>query len=66
VHPYSRWASPAGQRLLDALPRHSGDSADDRTHLTRVAVRGVHAVGEPDLHFTHGEPPRGPDTERHG
>ncbi|MEV0175569.1 TIGR04222 domain-containing membrane protein [Streptomyces sp. NPDC050803] len=48
VHPYSRWASPAGQRLLDTLARHAGD-ADDRTYLTTVAVRGVRAIGEPDL-----------------
>ncbi|MFE6363999.1 TIGR04222 domain-containing membrane protein [Streptomyces sp. NPDC057806] len=48
VHPYSRWASPAGQRLLGALSRHTG-GGDDRTYLTTVAVRGVHAVGEPDL-----------------
>ncbi|MFF4269749.1 TIGR04222 domain-containing membrane protein [Streptomyces sp. NPDC001536] len=48
VHPYSRWASPAGQRLLGALPRRAG-GGDDRTYLTTVAVRGVRAVGEPDL-----------------
>ncbi|MFI9767950.1 TIGR04222 domain-containing membrane protein [Streptomyces sp. NPDC052415] len=48
VHPYSRWASPAGQRLLGALSRHTG-GGDDRTYLTTVAVRGVRAVGEPDL-----------------
>jgi uncharacterized protein (TIGR04222 family) len=48
VHPYSRWASPAGQRLLGALARHTG-GGDDRTYLTSVAVRGVRAIGEPDL-----------------
>lgn len=48
VHPYSRWASPAGQRLLGALPRRT-NGGDDRTYLTTVAVRGVRAVGEPDL-----------------
>lgn len=48
VHPYSRWASPAGQRLLGALARHAV-GGDDRTYLTTVAVRGVRAVGEPDL-----------------
>ncbi|MFI5679885.1 hypothetical protein [Streptomyces cellulosae] len=37
VHPYSRWASPAGQRLLGALTRRGGD---DRTDLTSVAVHG--------------------------
>ncbi|MET7477677.1 TIGR04222 domain-containing membrane protein [Streptomyces sp. NPDC005648] len=53
VHPYSRWASPAGQRLLGTLARRTG--GDDRTYLTTVAVRGVRAIGEPDLRaaFTH-------------
>ncbi|MDT0611539.1 TIGR04222 domain-containing membrane protein [Streptomyces lancefieldiae] len=57
VHPYSRWASPAGQRLISALTRQAEDTADDRTYLTSVAVRGVHAVGEPDLRaaFAHRE-----------
>ena len=56
VHPYSRWASPAGQRLLGTLARHAG-SGDDRTYLTSVAVRGIRAVGEPDLRaaFAHRE-----------
>ncbi|MGW0190490.1 TIGR04222 domain-containing membrane protein [Streptomyces sp. NPDC003362] len=49
AHPYSHWASPAGQRLLGRLARHSGDAADDRAYLTTVAVRGVGAVGEPEL-----------------
>jgi uncharacterized protein (TIGR04222 family) len=58
AHPYSRWASPAGQRLLAALPWHPGgstgsgdspDRADDRAYLTAVAVHGIRAVGEPDL-----------------
>ncbi|QIJ65297.1 TIGR04222 domain-containing membrane protein [Streptomyces sp. JB150] len=49
AHPCSRWASPAGQRLLAALPRHRGDHTDDRAYLTAVAVHGVRAVGEPEL-----------------
>ncbi len=49
VHPYARWASPAGQRLVGALVRQADGTADDRTFLTSVAVRGVHAIGEPDL-----------------
>ncbi|MDR6980053.1 uncharacterized protein (TIGR04222 family) [Streptomyces sp. 3330] len=49
VHPYSRWASPAGQRLLGALARHASGAGDDRAYLTSVAVRGIRAVGEPDL-----------------
>ncbi|MEY7981039.1 TIGR04222 domain-containing membrane protein [Streptomyces pilosus] len=58
AHPYSRWASPAGQRLLGALPREAGGAGDDRAYLTSVAVRGVHAVGEPELRaaFAHREP----------
>ncbi|MEU3661521.1 TIGR04222 domain-containing membrane protein [Streptomyces sp. NPDC032940] len=57
VHPYSRWASPAGQRLLGTLARQADGAADERTYLTSVAVRGVHAVGEPDLRaaFAHRE-----------
>ncbi|MFJ2830113.1 TIGR04222 domain-containing membrane protein [Streptomyces sp. NPDC087263] len=55
VHPYSRWASPAGQRLLGTLARHPDSTGDDRTYLTSVAVRGIRAIGEPDLRaaFTH-------------
>ncbi|MFE9171234.1 TIGR04222 domain-containing membrane protein [Streptomyces kebangsaanensis] len=49
VHPYARWASPAGQRLLDALIRRVDGAADDRACLASVAVRGVRAIGEPDL-----------------
>ncbi|MFE6287813.1 TIGR04222 domain-containing membrane protein [Streptomyces sp. NPDC057877] len=59
VHPYSRWASPAGQRLLGTLARRSARGAgDDHAYLATVAVRGVRAVGEPDLRaaFAH----RGP------
>ncbi|KUO03426.1 TIGR04222 domain-containing membrane protein [Streptomyces caeruleatus] len=57
IHPYARWASPAGQRLLNALVRRSR-GADDRTYLTSVAVRGVRAIGEPDLRaaFAHRDP----------
>ncbi|MFI8190073.1 TIGR04222 domain-containing membrane protein [Streptomyces sp. NPDC085946] len=55
VHPYARRASPAGQRLLDALARSARSAGDDRAYLTAVAVRGVRAVGEPDLRaaFAH-------------
>ncbi|CAM5479521.1 TIGR04222 domain-containing membrane protein OS=Streptomyces alboniger OX=132473 GN=CP975_28060 PE=4 SV=1 [Streptomyces alboniger] len=42
AHPYTRWASPAGQRLLGTLA-----AGDD--HLTAVAVRGVRAVPDPEL-----------------
>jgi uncharacterized protein (TIGR04222 family) len=59
VHPYTRWASPAGQRLLSALARRADSDSDDRTYLTTVAVRGIRAIGEPDLRaaFAHREPP---------
>ncbi|GGJ22191.1 TIGR04222 domain-containing membrane protein [Streptomyces brasiliensis] len=49
AHPYSRWASPAGQRLLGALTRRVAGAGDDRRYLTSVAVRGIRAVGEPEL-----------------
>ncbi|MGI5378884.1 TIGR04222 domain-containing membrane protein [Streptomyces sp. CA-251387] len=60
IHPYAQWASPAGQRLLRALVRRS-TGGDDRTYLTSVAVRGVRAIGEPELRqaFAH----RGPHHE---
>ncbi|MFF6994515.1 TIGR04222 domain-containing membrane protein [Streptomyces sp. NPDC008313] len=74
VHPYTSWASPAGQRLLGALPHRphgtddangdaNGGTGDDRTYLTTVAVRGIRAVGEPGLRaaFAHRDQPgRGP------
>ncbi|MER5733953.1 TIGR04222 domain-containing membrane protein [Streptomyces sp. NPDC002138] len=44
-HPYSAWASPAGQRLLTALDRERGR----REPLAAVAVRGVRAVRDPGL-----------------
>ncbi|MFF4036693.1 TIGR04222 domain-containing membrane protein [Streptomyces sp. NPDC001816] len=58
VHPYSRWASPAGQRLLGALTRRSAGDGE-RSFLTSVAVRGVRAIGEPELRaaFTHRDQP---------
>ncbi|WP_406505894.1 TIGR04222 domain-containing membrane protein [Streptomyces sp. NBC_00212] len=42
IHPYTRWASPDGQRLLGGL-----DPAGDP--LTAVAVRGLRAVDDPQL-----------------
>ncbi|MEU6534430.1 TIGR04222 domain-containing membrane protein [Streptomyces sp. NPDC047000] len=64
VHPYTRWASPAGQRLLGVLMRRrsraggAGDT-DGRTDLTSVAVRGIRAVGDPALRaaFAHRDQP---------
>ncbi|MFF2848370.1 TIGR04222 domain-containing membrane protein [Streptomyces sp. NPDC058001] len=63
VHPYTRWASPSGQRLLGGLStgadgddRSQGDGddrtygdGDDRTYLTAVAVGGVAAARDPGL-----------------
>ncbi|MFI9599466.1 TIGR04222 domain-containing membrane protein [Streptomyces sp. NPDC052043] len=59
VHPYSRWASPAGQRLLGALTRRVNGTGDERTYLASVAVRGIGAVGEPNLRaaFAHRDRP---------
>ncbi|PSM37525.1 TIGR04222 domain-containing membrane protein [Streptomyces dioscori] len=58
VHPYTRWASPAGQHLLSSLTHRADPDSDDRTYLTTVAVRGIRAVGEPNLRaaFGHREP----------
>ncbi|MGW0134894.1 TIGR04222 domain-containing membrane protein [Streptomyces sp. NPDC003299] len=55
ARPYSRWASPAGQRLLSALTRQADDAEADRRYLISVAVRGIRAVGEPELRaaFAH-------------
>lgn len=58
AHPYSRWASPAGQRLLGTLPRQgAGADGDDRSYLTSVAVRGTRAIDEPELRaaFAHAQ-----------
>ncbi|MFH8337730.1 TIGR04222 domain-containing membrane protein [Streptomyces sp. AM6-12] len=57
VHPYSPWASPAGQRLLGALLRRRGGA--ERPFLVRVALRGIRAIGEPELRaaFTHRDAP---------
>ncbi|GAA3005601.1 TIGR04222 domain-containing membrane protein [Streptomyces fulvorobeus] len=46
-HPYSPWASPAGQRWLDSLP--APVSGADRDLLAAVAVQGVRAVRDPAL-----------------
>ncbi|MGP3774868.1 TIGR04222 domain-containing membrane protein [Streptomyces sp. SDT5-1] len=42
IHPYTRWASPTGQRLLAGRPLGSGS-------LFAVAVRGVRAVDDSQL-----------------
>ncbi|GGN01132.1 TIGR04222 domain-containing membrane protein [Streptomyces fuscichromogenes] len=55
AHPYSRWASPAGLRLLGAVQRGANRAADDHSLLASVAVRGIRAIGEPELRaaFAH-------------
>ncbi|MFF4863532.1 TIGR04222 domain-containing membrane protein [Streptomyces sp. NPDC001231] len=67
VHPYSRWASPAGQRLLGALNRRVNGAGDERTYLASVAVRGISAIGEPHLRaaFAHRDQPS-PDRPARG
>ncbi|MFI1397025.1 TIGR04222 domain-containing membrane protein [Streptomyces sp. NPDC020681] len=47
VHPYARWASPDGQRLLGTLADHG--HGGERAVLTAVAVRGVGALDDPQL-----------------
>ncbi|MFE6891038.1 TIGR04222 domain-containing membrane protein [Streptomyces sp. NPDC057694] len=42
VHPYTRWASPVGQRLLAARSGAAGS-------LVAVALRGLRAVDDPQL-----------------
>ncbi|EGG44911.1 integral membrane protein [Streptomyces griseoaurantiacus M045] len=51
AHPYARWASPAGQRLLAAAVAAEGVDRE----LALVAVRGTRALEEPGLRaaFTH-------------
>ncbi|MGW4277323.1 TIGR04222 domain-containing membrane protein [Streptomyces seoulensis] len=63
IHPHARWASPAGQRLLGTLARRAdraeGGAGDERSYLASVAVRGIRAIGEPELRaaFTHRDQP---------
>lgn len=47
IHPYSSWASPAGQRLLAANDVPAAGA--DRDVLAVIAVRGVRAVDDPAL-----------------
>ncbi|WP_018547188.1 TIGR04222 domain-containing membrane protein [Streptomyces sp. LaPpAH-108] len=71
LRPYTRWASPAGQRLLGALTaRRDREGADgdgfgaDRDGgesglLTSLATRGIRALAEPELRaaFNHRDQP---------
>ncbi|MGW6916707.1 TIGR04222 domain-containing membrane protein [Kitasatospora sp. NPDC054939] len=52
VHPYTRWASPIGQEVLQAVrPPHQHGIADDeeRELLTAVAMVGPSALPDPRL-----------------
>ncbi|SED83179.1 TIGR04222 domain-containing protein [Streptomyces misionensis] len=60
VHPYSPWASAAGQRRLGTLLRRRRPG-EEPSLLTAVALRGIRAIGEPELRaaFAHRDaPPR--------
>ncbi len=70
IHPYTRWASPAGQALLRAQgvprPRHGslgaavdGPAEDDRRLLVLLAVRGAAALSDPALSAALGTGRRG-------
>ncbi|WP_128374791.1 TIGR04222 domain-containing membrane protein [Streptomyces cavernae] len=61
AHPYTRWASPAGQRLLGTLATHG---VDERTYLTSVAVHGVRAVRDPQLRAAFGHHSGTPSAHR--
>ncbi|MFG2498117.1 TIGR04222 domain-containing membrane protein [Streptomyces sp. NPDC048441] len=60
IHPYPRWASPAGQRLLSALPARGGSD------LTAVAVRGTRALADPELRAAFGHRDTRRDTAQRG
>ncbi|MER6997060.1 TIGR04222 domain-containing membrane protein [Streptomyces sp. NPDC000410] len=53
VYPYTRWASPAGQRLLRRMSRES--EGGERAVLTAVAVCGVSALDDPALRAALGD-----------
>ncbi|MEU1437454.1 TIGR04222 domain-containing membrane protein [Streptomyces sp. NPDC005786] len=58
LRPYGSWASPAGQRLLDARTASGGGPEGDV--LMAVAVRGVRAVADPALRAALGRAARNP------
>ncbi|MFJ6539301.1 TIGR04222 domain-containing membrane protein [Streptomyces sp. NPDC091385] len=73
LHPYTRWASPVGQRHLDTLTARRDREDDERDDdgfggdrdggesgfLTSLATRGVRALAEPELRaaFNHRDQP---------
>ncbi|MFJ7196456.1 MULTISPECIES: TIGR04222 domain-containing membrane protein [unclassified Streptomyces] len=58
IHPYSSWASPAGQRLLAANEVLAAGA--DRDVLAALAVGGVRAVADPALRAALGGGAGGP------
>ncbi|MFE7777208.1 TIGR04222 domain-containing membrane protein [Streptomyces sp. NPDC057445] len=54
LHPYTRWASPAGRRLLRALAPGPADGRE-RALLAAFAVRGVRALADPALRSALGD-----------
>ncbi|MFD0344589.1 TIGR04222 domain-containing membrane protein [Streptomyces sp. NPDC127117] len=58
IHPYSSWASPAGQRLLAENDVPGAGAHQDV--LAAIAVRGVRAVDDPVLRAALGGGPGGP------
>ncbi|MBB5119157.1 membrane protein [Streptomyces eurocidicus] len=51
IHPYTPWASVAGQELLDRVGSGAGSGAgsDDAGFLAALAVRGRKALADPEL-----------------
>ncbi|MFD4140098.1 hypothetical protein [Streptomyces sp. NPDC058572] len=50
VHPYTRWASPDGRRLLGSLvTQHGTGAGGEHALLASVAVLGVGALEDPEL-----------------
>ncbi|WP_431966930.1 TIGR04222 domain-containing membrane protein [Actinacidiphila sp. bgisy160] len=50
IHPYTRWAAPAGRELLRTVDVPHGPAPDDRRQLlTALAVRGPSALPDPAL-----------------
>ncbi|MGW2085261.1 TIGR04222 domain-containing membrane protein [Streptomyces sp. NPDC001880] len=58
IHPYSSWASPAGQRLLATNEVPAAGAGRDV--LAALAVRGVRAVADPVLRAALGDGAGGP------
>ncbi|MEU6658422.1 TIGR04222 domain-containing membrane protein [Streptomyces sp. NPDC046821] len=59
AHPYTSWASPAGQRLIGALPKATRTESADAGLLTAVAMHGVRAVPDAALRSAFSTAQRG-------